>query len=60
MDDRLFKKVQVEKMARIICKSSSNKGECEKCGFYPNKSCSKFEEANNLFDFGCRVKLKRE
>ena len=43
---------QIEGMARIICKTTSNRGNCEKCGF--NKQCSKFEDATNLYNNGYR------
>ena len=39
-----------EALARIICKDSSNRGVCEKCGFYPD--CNKFEVAQRIIDAG--------
>lgn len=39
---------QIEGMARIICKPTSNKGNCEKCGF--EKQCSKFDDAIRLYN----------
>lgn len=46
------KKQIVEEMARIICKPTSNKGNCDKCGF--KKQCSKFDDATDLYNAGCR------
>ena len=43
---------QIEGMARIICKPTSNKGDCNKCGF--KKQCSKFADATNLYNAGYR------
>ena len=45
---------QIEEMASVICKASSNRGECQKCGFFKYKSCFKFEDANNLYNAGYR------
>lgn len=42
----------VEKLARIICKDSSNHGECEKCGFYTFRDCSKFAAAERILNAG--------
>ena len=39
---------QIEEMARIICKPTSNRGDCEKCGF--KKQCSKFDDATALYN----------
>ena len=45
-------KQTIEEMARIICKSTSNKGNCDKCGF--KKQCSKFDDATDLYNAGYR------
>lgn len=56
----LDKDKQIEEMARIICKASSNKGECEKCSFYPHRSCYNFEEAHALYNAGYRKEKQGE
>lgn len=43
---------QIEEMAKIICKPTANKGNCEKCGF--KRSCSKFDDATDLYNAGYR------
>lgn len=43
---------QIEEIARIICKSGSNKGVCEGCGF--NKRCWKFVDAEAIYNAGYR------
>lgn len=43
---------QIEAMARIICKPTANKGNCERCGF--RKQCSKFDDARVLYNAGFR------
>lgn len=43
---------QIEEMAKILCKPTANKGNCEKCGF--KKDCSKFYDAINLYNAGYR------
>lgn len=42
----------IKEMARIICKPTSNKGNCDKCGF--SEGCSKFDDAKALCDAGYR------
>lgn len=54
MDD----KKQIEEMARIICKPTSNRGNCDKCGF--NKECSKFDDATTLYTAGYREQVEGE
>lgn len=50
----------IEEMARIICKETSNKGVCEKCGFKKHiqfgfvYQCAKFDNAKNIYDAGYR------
>lgn len=39
---------QIEEMAKIICKPTANKGNCERCGF--RKQCSKFDNAKDLYN----------
>lgn len=41
---------QIEGIARIICKPTANKGNCERCGF--RKQCSKFDDAKALYNEG--------
>jgi hypothetical protein len=41
-----------EKLARIICADTPNRGKCEKCGFYPLKCCTKFEAADRIESAG--------
>ena len=43
---------QIEEMAKILCKPTANKGNCEKCGF--KRSCSKFDDATDLYNVGYR------
>ena len=45
-------KQTIEEMARIICKPTANKGNCDKCGF--KKQCSKFDDATDLYNAGYR------
>lgn len=47
-----MKNAQIEEIARIICKSGSNKGVCESCGF--NKRCWKFVDAEAIYNAGYR------
>lgn len=51
---------QIEAIARIICKPTANKGNCERCGFH--KQCSKFDDAANLYNagYGSRRDTARE
>lgn len=52
--------VMIKNMASIICKETSNKGLCEKCGFKKHKQfghtyqCRKFDDAEALYNAGCR------
>lgn len=54
------KQKQIEEMAKIICKNTSNKGNCEECGFRKNKEifvnriCYKFDDAIDLYNAGYR------
>ena len=48
---------QIEGMARVICKSSSNRGQCETCGFH--RDCNKFEDATALYEAGYGVTLNQ-
>lgn len=50
----MSKEKQIEEMAKIICQDSSNEGKCEKCGFYENRSCRKFKEAEAIYNAGYR------
>lgn len=43
---------QIERMAKIICEPTSNKGNCDKCGFH--RRCSKFDDATNLYNANFR------
>lgn len=43
---------QIEGMARIMCKPTANKGNCERCGFH--KQCSKFDDATDLYNASYR------
>lgn len=43
---------QIEEIARIICKSGTNKGVCESCGF--KKRCWKFVDAEAIYNAGYR------
>ena len=43
---------EIEVMARIICKPTANKGNCDNCGF--KKQCSKFDDAADLYNAGYR------
>ena len=52
IDKTIEEEKQIEEIARIICKSTSNEGNCGKCGF--NKQCSKFKDATNLYNAGYR------
>lgn len=54
------KEKQIEEMANIICKETSNKGLCEKCGFKKHEQfgytyqCHKFDDAQALYNAGYR------
>ena len=54
----MSREMQIEEMARIICKPTSNKGNCEKCGF--EKQCSKFDDATRLYNAGYRKQNDEE
>ena len=54
----MSKEKQIEEMAKIICKPTANKGNCEKCGF--KKSCSKFDDATDLYNAGYRKQSEGE
>lgn len=49
---------QIEGIARIICKPTANKGNCERCGF--RKQCSKFDDAKALYNAGYRKQEEGE
>ncbi len=51
-------KEQIEEMAKIICKPTANRGNCEKCGF--KKQCSKFDDATDLYNAGYRKQKEGE
>lgn len=51
-------KQTIEEMARIICKPTANKGNCDKCGF--KKQCSKFDDATDLYNAGYRKQIEGE
>lgn len=42
----------IEALAKIICQNSSNRGNCDSCGFYPDRCCNKFEIAKRIRDAG--------
>jgi hypothetical protein len=54
------KQKQIEEMAKVLCKDTSNKGNCEECGFRKNKKifvnriCYKFDGAIDLYNAGYR------
>lgn len=48
----MTKNEQIEEMAKVICKPTANKGNCDKCGF--KKQCSKFDDATDLYNAGYR------
>lgn len=54
------KQKQIEEMASIICKETSNKGLCKKCDFKKHRQfdfiyqCSKFDNAEALYNAGYR------
>lgn len=48
----MSKEKQIEEMARIICKPTAKKGNCDRCGF--KRSCSKFGDATDLYNAGYR------
>lgn len=52
----MSKDKQIEEMARIICKLTARRGDCEKCGFKKQYSmlCSKFDDATDLYNAGYR------
>lgn len=54
------KEKQIEGLARAICKSSSNRGRCEVCGFFKYKSCHKFEMADDAYNAGYRKQSEGE
>lgn len=43
-------------LAKLCCASSSNRGNCEKCEFVSDKSCSHFATAQRLYGAGYRKK----
>ena len=51
---------EIEEMAKALCKNTSNKGDCEECGFrdgkevFVNRICYKFDDAINLYNLGYR------
>lgn len=53
-------KQQIEEMASIICKETSNKGVCEKCAFKKHTQfgfvyqCPKFDSAEDIYNAGYR------
>ena len=51
-------KQTIEEMARIICKPTANKGNCDKCGF--KKQCSKFDDATDLYNAGYHKQIEGE
>ena len=50
----LTEKQLIDDLARIVCKDSSNRGICEKCGFYEYRDCNNFRAARRLYEAGFR------
>lgn len=49
---------QIEEMAKIMCKPTANKGNCERCGFH--KQCSNFDDATALYNANFRKQSEGE
>lgn len=56
----MTKREQIEEMARIMCRDTSNRGDCEKCDFKRQEvfgfihQCFKYDNAEAIYNAGYR------